>query len=110
MNPTTDASLRSFLPVAVDSHFPIQNLPYGVFRRRSGGLPSIGVGIGEYVLDLGVLEAHSLLTGPALRHHRVFGGRTLNAFMALGRAAWSEARAAVSRLLRAEEPTLRDNT
>jgi fumarylacetoacetase len=33
----------------------------------------------------------------------------LNAFMALGRPAWREARAVISRLLRHDEPTLRDN-
>src|SRR5262249_4359684 len=34
---------------------------------------------------------------------------TLNDFMALGRAAWTLVRAALSRLLRADEPVLRDN-
>lgn len=34
---------------------------------------------------------------------------TLNAFMGLGRPAWSEARAFLQRLLSAGEPTLRDN-
>jgi fumarylacetoacetase len=109
MNPTNDPALRSFVPVAPDSHFPIQNLPYGVFRRRSGGGPCVGVAIGEQVLDLTALEAHGLLNGPMLRQHRVFAAGKLNPFLALGRAAWSEARAAVSRLLRADEPTLRDN-
>ena len=29
-----DPNLRSFVPVAEDSHFPIQNLPFGVFSRE----------------------------------------------------------------------------
>src|SRR5437868_3190988 len=33
MNPTNDPTLRSWVPVAADSDFPIQNLPLGVFRR-----------------------------------------------------------------------------
>ncbi|HXG09879.1 MAG TPA: fumarylacetoacetase [Gemmataceae bacterium] len=109
MNPTTDPTLRSFVPVPPESHFPIQNLPYGVFRRRSGGPPRIGVAIGEHVLDLAVLQEHGLLQGASLGHGQVFQETTLNAFMALGRSAWTEARAIISRLLRADEPTLRDN-
>jgi fumarylacetoacetase len=109
MNPTNDPALRSFVPVAAHSHFPIQNLPYGVFRRRGGGEASVGVAIGDSVLDLAPLEAHGLITGPVLRNHRVFAAGKLNPFLALGRAAWAEARACVSRLLRADEPTLRDN-
>ena len=102
MNPKTEPGLRSFVPVPPESHFPIQNLPYGVFRRGDGER-RIGVAIGEHVLDLTVLEAEGLLDVPLLRGRRVFDGGTLNAFMAAGRAAWSEVRAVVSRLLRADE-------
>ena len=110
MNPTNDPALRSFVPVPAGSHFPIQNLPYGVFRRRRGGRrPRVGVAIGESVLDLSVLEEKGLLAAPAIGGQRVFGEGTLNAFFRLGRAAWHEVRSAVSRLLRAEEPTLRDD-
>jgi fumarylacetoacetase len=109
MDPTNDPALRSFVPVAADSHFPIQNLPYGVFRRRSGGEPHGGVAIGDQVLDLALLEEHGLLDVPSLRGRRVFAEPALNAFMALGRTAWDEARARISQLLRADEPTLRDN-
>src|SRR6266851_8029922 len=110
MNATNDPALRSFVPVAPESHFPIQNLPYGVFRRRAGGQPAIGVAIGDFVLDLTLLEEQNLLAVPAVRSKRVFSESTLNAFMALGRAAWSEARATISRLLQIDEATLRDNT
>jgi fumarylacetoacetase len=109
MPSTTDPALRSFLPVPPESHFPIQNLPYGVFRRHADDPPHIGVAIGDWVLDLRVLEERGLLDTPASRGQRVFAEPTLNAFMALGRSAWSEVRAVLSRLLRADEPTLRDN-
>src|SRR6516162_11952450 len=109
MNSTNDATLRSFISVPSESHFPIQNLPYGVFRRRSGGTPAIGVAIGDYVLDLAALEARGLLTGSHLKGKQLFGQQSLNAFMALGRPAWREARDCISRLLREDEPTLRDD-
>ena len=104
MNPTNDPALRSFIPVPPESHFPIQNLPYGVFRRGTA-TPHIGVAISASVLDLTLLEQHGLL--PAAP--RVFQVGKLNSFLALGRSAWSDVRTRVSRLLRADEPTLRDN-
>jgi fumarylacetoacetase len=110
MSPTTEAAVRSFVPVTPDSHFPIQNLPYGVFRSRSGGAPHIGVAIGDMVLDLAILEESGLLDTPAIHGRGVFQEPTLNAFMALGRTAWREVRESVRRLLSADEPTLRDNT
>ena len=112
MNPgsTTDPALRSFVPVATDSHFPIQNLPYGVFRRAGDDRAHIGVAIGDFVLDLAVLQDKGYFDGPALHKSRVFGIGILNAFLAFGRDAWAEARSTISRLLRADEPTLRDNS
>jgi fumarylacetoacetase len=109
MDPTTDPALRSWVPVPPESHFPIQNLPYGIFRPRPGDFPRVGVAIGDHVLDLAAVEAAGLFDTPALRGRAVFGQPTLNDFLALGRPAWREARAAVSRLLRRDEPALRDN-
>jgi fumarylacetoacetase len=108
MKSTTDPSLRSFLPVPPESHFPIQNLPYGVFRRHGGGQPGIGVAIGDLVLDLGVLQDKGLLNHPALPG-AVFRNPTLNAFLGLGRPAWQAARSLISRLLSDREPALRDD-
>jgi fumarylacetoacetase len=105
-------ALRSFIDVAPESHFPIQNLPYGVFSPKHGlesNNPRIGVAIGDRVLDLSVIEDAGLFKGKVLRGRKVFSKPTLNAFMALGRAAWSEARERIQDLLSADEPTLRDN-
>jgi fumarylacetoacetase len=103
MDPTIDPALRSFVPAPPDSHFPIQNLPYGVFRR-GGGPPTIGVAIGDFVLDLAVLEKRHFLPT-----RDVFSRPALNDFMSLGRTIWQDVRATLSRLLRADEPTFRDN-
>jgi len=105
---TTDPALRSFVPVSPESHFPIQNLPYGVFRRDTDDRPHIGVAIGDFVLDLTVLEGMGYFDGPALRKCPVFGAGRLNAFLAFGPDVWVEARSTISRLLRADEPTLSD--
>ncbi len=104
-----EKSLHSFIDVSPDAHFPIQNLPYGVFSPKSGGTPRIGVAIGDWVLDTAVLEARGFFNGPELRGKSVFAQPALNDFMALGRPAWQEARAVIQELLSADCPTLRDN-
>jgi fumarylacetoacetase len=108
MNPTTDPALRSFVPVPADSPFPIQNLPYGVFRHPTLNALHVGVAIGDHLLDLTWLERHGILAGPIMSAHRVFQDGALNPFLALGKRAWSEVRSAVSRLLRADTADLRD--
>jgi len=101
-----DPALRSFIDVAPDSHFPIQNLPYGVFSTGDGLAPRIGVAIGDNVLDLWQLaqDCRFDLVEPA-----VFAAPNLNPFMALGPKVWSQTRARISELLRHDNPELRDN-
>jgi len=106
MDPAKPAAIRSFVSVGPDSHFPIQNLPYGVFQPRSAGAPQIGVAIGDQVVSLAVLEDRGLVR---VSDRPVFDKPTLNAFMALGPAAWHQVRATISKLLSADEPSLRDN-
>ncbi|CAN5353249.1 fumarylacetoacetase [soil metagenome] len=96
-------AMKSFIDVPADSHFPIQNLPYGVFQRAGADVPSIGVAIGDQILDLYALQEHGLLAGS------YFSTPTLNRFMSAGRSAWSQVRARLTRLLSADEPALRDN-
>src|SRR5947209_6259466 len=96
-----DPALRSFVPMAAESHFPIQNLPYGVFRPRAGGAPRVAVAIGEQVLDLALLERRGLLSAGASSGESVFDQPSLNAFMALGQASWQAVRERLVELLRA---------
>ena len=107
---TIDRSLRSFVDVPAASHFPIHNLPFGVFRPSAGLAPRIGVAIGDAVLDLSILADRGLLNGRKLRNGDAFRQPNLNAFMALGQSAWREARSRLTQLLRADEPTLRDDS
>ncbi|KAL8151258.1 hypothetical protein V2J09_021066 [Rumex salicifolius] len=102
-------ALTSFLKVSPDSHFPIQNLPYGIFKPTSDESPRPGVAIGEYVLDLLLLHRNALFQGPLLSASDCFHQPTLNKFISLGRPAWKEAREVIQKLLSADEPCLRDN-
>lgn len=98
---------RSFVAVPAESHFPIQNLPYGVFARR-GESPRVGVAIGEQVLDLAVIAEAGFFRDLRLPE-KVFHAPALNGFLALGPSAWRATRVTVGRLLSASEPALRDN-
>jgi fumarylacetoacetase len=100
--------LKSFIEVAPDSHFPIQNLPFGIFRPAQGAA-RVGVAIGEFVLDLSVLEELGHFESPEFQNRRVFSESALNAFLALGRTAWRKAREVLQHLLAAETATLRDD-
>ncbi len=110
MDRTTDPALSSFIPVPADSDFPIQNLPWGVFRRNDEPSARIGVAIGDFVLDLAVLEAKGFFDAVPGLERGIFARPSLNAFMALGPQVWQAARQEISRLLRDDEATLRDDS
>lgn len=100
--------LRSFVDVASDSHFPIQNLPFGVFKPRDGRA-RVGVAIGDQVLDLAALEEKGYLRDAGLGDKPVFAADALNDFLKLGRPAWRKTREVLQHLLDAETPDLRDD-
>ncbi len=106
---TTDPSLKSFIEVAPESHFPIQNLPYGVFAPPGGSIPRVGVAIGDYVLDLSALESRDLFDHPQIEGRRPFSQVSLNTFMSMGPEVWQAARETTSNLLREDNATLRDD-
>ena len=100
--------MKSFIEVAADSHFPIQNLPFGVFKP--GGEPArVGVAIGDFILDLSVLEDRGHFQLPEFQGLTVFGTDGLNQFLALGRPAWRKAREVIQNLLTSDTATLRDD-
>lgn len=101
-------TLKSFLDIAPESPFPIQNLPYGIFSLPNESARG-GVAIGEWVLDLAVLEYGGFFDHPLLKGHRPFSQETLNTFMSLGKPAWQVARRIIQDLLKADNPTLRDD-
>ncbi len=88
LDETHDPSLQSWVESAnaEGTDFPIQNLPFGIFRRKSERTaPRGGVAIGDQILDLAAL---GIKTGP-----------TLNALAAQGRPVWRGMRRELSKLL-----------
>lgn len=102
-------ALKSFIEISPDSHFPMQNLPYGVFKPDESSAPRPGVAIGDYVLDLQVIASAGLFNAPILTNSDCFHQPNLNKFLEMGRPAWKEARATIQKLLSSMEPALRDN-
>lgn len=123
LNETHDPALRSWVlsanpraaiaasdtveaQAATVSDFPIQNLPYAIFRRsHTDERFRAGVGIGDQVLDLAAHAVHQALkldAGLAAALTLCREDAALNALMALGPTAWSSLRLALSRGLRPE--------
>jgi fumarylacetoacetase len=110
LNETHDIKLRSWVESAnlPDADFPLQNLPYGVFRRRgSDEIFRVGVAIGDKILDIG-----AAVDGGLFAHADALTARaavaacsdSLNRLMALGAPAWAALRLALSRMLRSDTP------
>lgn len=99
-------AMRSWLASANDaaSDFPIQNLPYGVFRHR--GQTRIGVAIGDQILDLDACAGQGLLAPLSEEIIAACAAPLLNPLMGLGPMAWSALRRHLSAILSAD----RDDT
>jgi len=85
VNATHNPKLRSWVESAnaPEAEFPIQNLPFGVFRAKgSKEAPRGGVAIGDQILDLAAVGVN---TGP-----------NLNKLAGAGRKAWSALRKLLS--------------
>jgi fumarylacetoacetase len=63
LDETHDPATRSWIESAnaAGTDFPIQNLPFGVFRRRDGTSAQVGVAIGDLVLDIAGMRGEGLL-------------------------------------------------
>src|SRR6516165_6536675 len=111
MDPTTDPALRSWIEVLPDSHFPIQNLPYGVFSEGKQR-PSIGVAIGDMVVNLNALAEAGLLKcldANKSPFDLLADADDFTPLLVNEPKFWRPLRAEVSQLLRHDEPSLRDN-
>jgi fumarylacetoacetase len=109
MNDTHRADRRSWVESAnaPRSDFPIQNLPFGVFRDWEGDdSPRVGVAIGDFVLDVSALRA-GLFEGQARRAVEACTEPTLNALMELGPDVHGALRARLVQLLDAGDTSSR---
>ncbi len=107
MTHLNDPSLSSWIEVDKASDFPIQNLPFGIFKTQSSS-PRIGVAIGDQVLDLAILNKLGFMDNLKI-DNSVFTNQYLNDFIELGKQTTSAVRERISQLLNSKTADLRDN-
>jgi fumarylacetoacetase len=100
LNKTHQASARSWVASANQqgTDFPIQNLPFAVFRLKdSNNSFRGGVAIGDQIVDLAALSAHGAFKAdaPVASALAAASKTSLNEFMAMGHSAWSALRHAL---------------
>ncbi|REE19305.1 fumarylacetoacetate hydrolase [Paraburkholderia sp. BL27I4N3] len=98
LNQTHDPAARSWVESAnaPACDFPIQNLPFSVFRRKHSGAAFRGaVAIGDQVVDMAAWAARAGLNGIAGEAARACAQPVLNEFFSLGPPAWRAVRHAL---------------
>ena len=92
LNATHDPNRRSWVETANarEAAFPVQNLPFGIFRRKTGGENArAGTAIGDQIFDLAGARRAGLIDGRAAD---VCSEPTLNRLMAMAPADWTRLR------------------
>ncbi len=95
--------MTTWLDVPDDHLFGIDNLPYGVFSTAEDPTRRVGVRIGDLVLDVGAVAAigrDAGLVGDGPDLAAAWQTPSLNAFLSLGRPAWTRAREWLTEILR----------
>ena len=79
-----------YFEISQDSHFPIDNLPYGVFTTNENTLKRIGCAVGDMIIDLTLLE--ELGEFELITKNKIFSSSTLNSFINQDRSVWKDVR------------------
>jgi fumarylacetoacetase len=87
--------MKSFIDIKQDSDFTLDNIPFGVYQNPETKNPHICSAIGDYVLDLKILEESGLIN----LGERLFVGEVLNDFMSKGNGMRIKARERIRKLL-----------
>jgi fumarylacetoacetase len=104
LNATHDPSRRSWVESANGpaTDFPIQNLPFGIYRDVEGHARG-GVAIGDQIVDLTRAHAAGLFSGSAVKAAEAAAGPVLNSLLALDERPVSKLRATLSDALDAAQ-------
>lgn len=102
--------LSSWIGVDEKNDFPIQNIPFGVFRKIHNGFTNhAATRIGNIVIDLYRIAAKGYFDDCGIADIEVFNQPSLNAFVSLGKSVVRNVRKRISELFRTDNPALRDN-
>ncbi|MGH1384655.1 fumarylacetoacetase [Kordia sp.] len=104
---TNNPNRKTWLEVAPNSDFPIQNIPFGVFLTRDDVI-TIGTRIGDFAIDLGALHQLGYFDGIPLTDD-IFLQDSLNDFISDGKKTWRLVRNRIGDIFDADNANLRDN-
>ncbi len=111
LDETHDPKAQSWVESAntAASDFPIQNLPFGIFRRRQAGAEAkVGIAIGDEIVDVAAVRSDGLLAEADVKAAveacgaNSARGASLNALMAAGTAPRRALRRRLQALLRTD--------
>jgi len=102
--------LTSWIEVDNRNDFPIQNIPFGVFKKAQNGFAHhIATRIGNSVIDLYRIASKGYFNDCGINDIEVFNQSSLNIFAGLGKAVTRKVRNKISDLFRINNPVIRDN-
>ena len=108
LDETHDPKVQSWIESSnvAGSDFPIQNLPFGVFRRRDAGAEAgVGIAIGDRIVDVAGMRSEGLFAEEGLRFAvNACASDSLNSLMALGAGPRRALRRRLHAILRQEAP------
>jgi fumarylacetoacetase len=108
LDATHDSKTQSWVESAnvAGSDFPIQNLPFGVFRRSDAGAEArVGVAIGDRILDVAGVQSEGLLADESVHLAAIAcASDSLNPLMALGPVLQRALRQRLHTILRQDAP------
>lgn len=98
--------LKSWIQVDPSNDFPLQNIPFGIFKTRVAS-PRAGTRIGDKVIDLQVLAEEGFFKDQNISDE--FSKNTLNDFISLGKEKTREVRNRISDLFEEGNDELKEN-
>jgi fumarylacetoacetase len=108
LDETHDPQAQSWVESAnaAGADFPLQNLPFGVFRRRDANADArVGMAIGDGILDIAGLQGEGLLAEDRVRlAAKACASNSLNSLMALGTGPRRALRHRLHAVLRQDAP------
>ncbi len=99
-----DKNLKSWIEVSENSDFPIQNIPFGVYKSKDGNI-AVATRIGDTVIDLFKLGQLDYLSVDA----EVFNSNKLNKFIHLGKQVTRKVRDEISVIFNKENEEAKNN-
>jgi fumarylacetoacetase len=104
----SDPRLRSWIEVKPGSDFPIQNIPFGVIRKKNGAL-RCATRIGDTIIDLNEFADSGFLSDLGHDDLSFFKKPYLNDFIALGKQECRAIRNRIAEVFDRDNSNLRDD-